>query len=54
MSQTVKLSHLYAKKALPKFEKAGRCLDEYEPRLKNFAKIVTSLAAREEDERVEP
>ena len=48
----LRLVHLYAVKESPKYERAamkllGRYLDEKEPTLKNFAKVVRSLEERE-------
>jgi hypothetical protein len=52
LEDALQLVYLYAERGSPKFEKAAmrwlrRYLDDSEPRLRNFAKVVTSLAAKE-------
>jgi hypothetical protein len=51
LEDALKLVYLYAEKESPKFERAAmkwlrRCLDEKEPTLKNFAKVVAELDQR--------
>jgi hypothetical protein len=51
LEDALKLVYLYAEKESPKFEKAAmkflrRYLDEKEPTLKNFAKVVRELDGR--------
>jgi len=51
----LKLVYLYAEKESPKYERAAlkflrRYLDEKEPTLKNFAKVVRGLERRQIDE----
>ena len=55
LRDALRIVHLYAEKESPKFEKAAmkwlrRYLDEKEPTLKNFAKVVRSLEERQLDD----
>jgi hypothetical protein len=52
LEDALKLVHLYREKESPKFEKAAmkwlrRYLEEKEPALRNFAKVVRSLEQRQ-------
>jgi hypothetical protein len=54
LEDALKLVHLYAEKASPKFERAAmrwieRYLTKSSPRLRAFAEIVASLAQRVDD-----
>ena len=51
LEDALRLVHLYAEKESPKYERAAmkflrRYLDEKEPTLKDFAKVVRSLDER--------
>ena len=51
LEDALQLVHLYAERGSPKFERAAcggsrRYLEENSPTLERFAKIVSSLAAR--------
>ena len=53
LEDALKLVHLYAEKESPKYERAAmkwlrRYLEEKEPTLKNFAKVVADLVERRE------
>jgi hypothetical protein len=55
LEDALQLVHLYAERGSPKFEKAAmrwleRYLTENSPRLRHFAEVATSLAAREPDD----
>ena len=55
LEDALKLVYLYAEKESPKHERAAmkfvrRYLDEKEPTLKNFAKVVSSLEQHRGDE----
>jgi hypothetical protein len=55
LQDALKLVHLYAEKESPKYEAAAmkwlrRYVDEKSPTLKNFAKVVRSLDARQLDD----
>ena len=55
LEDALKLVHLYAEKESPKYERAAvrflrRYLDEKEPTLKEFAKVVRNLEQRQLDE----
>jgi len=54
LEDALRLVYLYAEKESPKYEKAAmkwlrRYLDEKEPTLKNFAKVVRGLEQRQLD-----
>jgi hypothetical protein len=51
LEDALQLVHLYAERGSPKFERAamkwlGRYLEENSPTLEQFAKVVSSLGAR--------